>query len=706
MDYFKRKGDEYTAQLNPIGNYMDQAITFASKYAGTSREEAAKTVKKLISKRPPEDPVVTFHERGENGDRALNKTKLTHYIKDVLRDKGILVPSFTVYDNPVKNKSLHAEFLGINIARRAKHKELSFEAYQNNDKDGEAYHTVLQKVMKNFNNSLSGVYASKSTSLYNPSQHYTLTSITRSVASIGNSVTESFIAGNKCLYTPDAAINYITAIISTVSMSRVAAAMKQYKLRYPTVDDVAQMLWHSSDRYWDNKEKKASIVKYLSTLDENQLAAVMYVNDLYHMRKLNEGIIRDFIGNMAKRVEVGCAEPLKALQRNVEGINNLAHHICMEDIKGMKVKYKELGNDNPELLMTLGSTVDNIYRVLDKYRLLIKAFFVTDILPIDIANIKDSYRDVIVLSDTDSTCGSYDNWTMWYFGYNRFTPEAVALSAAVMTINTQIIDHNIKVFAKNMNIENELTDLLKMKNEFFWTAFVTANVSKHYYANTWIQEGNVYAKPKLELKGVHLIASAGNQDIVSKAHKFMEDVLKRIESGEKIDVKELIKTVADTEREILAAIDKGDPAIFKFDKIKSKAAYKADDVSKTPYFHHLLWKEVFEEKYGDPGEPVYMTVKIPTILKSAKSLNDYVASIEDEDIKNKLSRTLKKYGKNALGTYRTPLSVTGGNGIPKEILQAIDKQRVVLDNMNIFYIQLETLGVYRKPNLLFSEMGY
>ncbi len=706
MEYFKRNIDEYKTSMDPVKNYMSQGVKFIKTYSGVDTQKAVNILKRIIKTKKPNNPIVEYKERLDNGDTVMTTTHLTDYIKDAINNKEIIVPSLTVYDHPSKKKSLHASFLAGNIKRRSKHKALAFEAYQNGDMGKYIHNDVLQKVMKIFNNSLSGAYASKSTVLYNPSQHYTLTSMTRSVASIGNAVSESVLSGNKCFYTPDAVMNYITAVIDTLDMNKVASTIIRYDLSYPTVDNVMDMILYSSRRYWKDIANEDKIKQYIKKLDKYQRAAVMYVNDLYHLKEYNNELIKSFIGDLAKRVTSPIEAPLKILGRDIEGVNNLVHHICMEDIKGLKVDYSKLIKSDPDILNILAATANNIYNVLNKYRLLIKTFFTTDILPIDIANIKECHRDVIVLSDTDSTCGSYDIWVEWYFGNKRFSPEAVGLSAAVMTINTQVVDHNIRVFSKNMNIDNSMVDLLKMKNEFLWGEFATANVSKHYYASTLIREGNVFRDPVLELKGVHLIASAGNQDIVKKAHNYMKDVLVKVGNGEKIDPKELLTNVANMERYIIKLISDGDVSVFKLDKINTPDSYKISDPSKTPYFHHMLWEAVYADKYGNPGDPSYLTVKVPTTLKSSRALNEYLDTIEDTEIKNKLSIILSENNKTALGTYRVPLTIAGDKGIPKEVLQAVDVHRVVLDNLNIFYIMLETLGVFRKINLLFSEMGY
>jgi len=706
MEYFKRDLDGYTTTMNPVANYSEQAIRFIMRYGDMEKPEATKVLRECCVKKKIKNPLLTYRGRKSNGDREEMTLSLTDYIKSAVSSGDILVPSFTVYDNPKVNKSLHAEFLTTNIKRRAKHKKMAFAAYQDGNMQEYLSNDVLQKVMKIFNNSLSGAYGSQSTTLYNPSQHYTLTSMTRSVASIGNGVTESMVAGNKLLYTPDAVMNYITACITVPNLNKISTAMNRYDIKYPTAEEVHIMLRYSSDRYWSDQESQDSIAKYLGKLTPVELASVMYVNDLYHLRMHNEELVKDFLTKLSKRCVTGSTTPLKALNRDVEGINNLAHLICIEDIKGLKINYNDLEKDNPELLTILGSTVENIYATLNEYRLLIKAFFVTDMLPIDIANIKDMSRDVIVLSDTDSTCGSYDNWVHWYYGNTRFTQEAIALSAAVMTINTQVIDHNLRVFSKNMNIEKESVGLLKMKNEYFWSAFVVCNISKHYYANTWFQEGNAFKKAKLELKGVHLIASAGNQDIVSKAHADMAEYLKSFEDGKKISAKVVLKKVADLERMILKTISTGDVGIYKLEKIKPFESYNGDTPEKTPYFHHMIWDKVFKDKYGDPGDPTYLVIKLPTTMKSKRKMGEWLESLEDREVADKLSGVLRSANKTHIGTFRLPLNVVGEHGVPKELLSCVDRYRCVVDQCNIFYLLLETIGIYRKPGMLFSELGY
>jgi hypothetical protein len=705
-DYvFKRPNEEYEINLAPVKDYFAQATEFLAIDKGIPIEQANKLVKTILKKQPIKNPIIKYSHREENGDTVVKEDKITDYIKDVIANGEVIVPSFTCYMHPSKKKSLHADFLSINIALRKQDKHNAFKFKQAGDGDRSLYYETLQKTRKIQNNSLSGAYASKSTILYNPTAHYTLTSITRSVASIGNAISESVIAGNKHLRSPEIMYNYIVSIVSNLHMNTVEHVIEKYKLHKPTATEVFDSLIYSSKHYWRDPVFEKTILDFLMKLTPYQLAAVMYLNDLHHLRIYNEEFIKTLLTKMSAKVTTGSVDNLKDLKKAPEGINILTHHIWIDEIRGMSIDYGELAKSNPDLLMSLASTSKHITDTLLEYKPFFRIFFTSSVMPAGIAYIKDMLRDAIVLSDTDSTCGSYDKWVEWYFGYTKFSPEAVGLAAAVMTINTQVVDHNLKLFARNMNVETSLVELLKMKNEYFWPVFTATNVSKHYFADTAVQEGNVFSEPELELKGVHLLASAIDQDIVKEGHNIIKEINKKISNNEKISLYEYVHKAAELERSLITRIKSGDISIFKRDKIKEAGSYKLDP-AQSPFIHHMLWNEVFADKYGTPGDPTYMIIKIPTKLKSKKDTDEYLENLKDPEIKERLKNFMVKHNKPTLGTFRPAVSIVASSGIPEEIIEAIDMKRIVMDNLNMLYLVLESVGYYRHNGKLISESGY
>lgn len=699
---FKKPLNDYTSEIDPVKGYVKHASFFLHKLKSIPLEEAKQQVMTKIKTRI-KDPAVTYTVRNDVGDLVTTKSTLYRYLMELFGTGDVIAPSFTKYSHPDKNESIHAIFLRENIAKRKKHKNIAFAAKQMKDMDKYNYHNVLQKIMKIFNNSLSGAYSSKGTILFNPSGHYTLTSITRSVASIGNTITESLIGGNKHFRDPDIVINYITAVVCESNQKYIQYVIDKYGLYKPNVDDVMKMIKYSSDNYWYNQDIDNKIIEYLSKMDTYELAAILYTNDLWHFAMYNGDFVRNMLRELSTRVDGGTGQDLAVLNGAPEGVTNLAHLICCMDLKGKNINYKEMV-DTP-IVRDLASTTRNIVQCIRKYAILYRTFFTSEILPISISYVKDIMREVIVLSDTDSTCGSYGKWIEWYYGEPRTGSEAIALSGALMTLNTQFMDHNIKQFAKNMNIPFKNFDLLKMKNEFYWSSFVTTNCSKHYFASAMIQEGNVFSENDLELKGVQLISSKSNMEITKTIHGYIESITKELNDGKKIDVIKYVKYIADIERSIIDKIQKSDISIFKFDKIKGHKAY-AKDKTESPYIHHTLWMQVFEEFYGNPGEPIYMVITVPTILKTEKETRDFIDSIQSEPIRTKFKAFLATSKRKVFGVFKIPLSLAVSKGIPKELQPIIDTRRVINDNCGAGYLMLEAIGFYKKPDRTIMDLGY
>lgn len=699
--YFKRELDQYHRTLTPVKDYMEQASNYLSKRLGISKEDALVKVKQALKTRKLNNPIVRYNNRKQNNDLEEQRTKITDYIKEIKNQDYLTAPSLTVYKNRNQCFSIQGDFLDFNTKERSRYKKEAFKQNQLGNVEQYKFYDNLQKTKKVYNNSLSGSYASVSTILYNKSSHSTLTSMTRCVASIGNAISESIVTGNKHFRSYDLVYNYITTIVSVVDMKLVEIALEQYNLYKPTPDDVLKMLIKSSRWYWDSEAIHKDLKDYLSKLSSIELAAILYVNDMYHLRMYNDQLVRDLLTAM-KESKKGLTDNPIYLTKSAEGIEILAKIINGELIKGMSVNYNDI---DPNILDTLASTAKHICDVLSKYKLLFRAFLTTNVLPISIAYIKDMIRECIVLSDTDSTCGSYGEWVEWYYGENRFDQDAIALAAAIMTINTQSMDHNIKVFACNMSTDLSRVELLKMKNEFYWPVFTPSNVSKHYYADTLIQEGNVFSKSKLELKGAHFISSIADQEVVNQIHNYIKEVNHKLSQGEKIDLYYYVAKIADLERLVISKIDKGDISVFGNGSIKEAKSYK-NDPDESAYWNHTLWCKVFEPKYGAAGNPPYMFVKIPTTINSKKKFTEFVDSIEDEDIKESFKNEMERVGKTSFTTFRPPMAIVGSKGIPVEIKNYIDIKRVVEDNLKSGYLFLETLGFYRKKDRLISELGY
>ena len=693
---FKNPTIDYAVNMNPLKTYLQHMETYVSKKFNLNKELTLKLIREAIKENKPRDPKVVFNRKKENGDMERVEDTLKSYLKDVIDGGHIIVPSFTVYNHPSERKSLHAEFLFINVRKRAEDKHKSFEYKQLGNKPMEDYYSTMQKIRKIFNNAVSGAYGSKGSILSNPSGHYTLTSITRSVASIGNMTTESMIAGNKYFRNPEVTINYVVALVNRTNVRAVRNVIDKYDLYIPSANEVMDMILYSSRWYWENKPKENIIFDFIKTLNDEERCMVMYCNDLWHFKQYNDKVMRDIV----KSLGMMSTEPVEnhgdLVKKAPEGILNLALCICSDLLKGKKFDVGKM--QGTEELNSVASTIKKIMEGMDRYWLFFRTFYTTDIMPTSVAYIRDMLRDAIVLSDTDSTCGSYDKWLEWYYGEPTFNAEAVGIANAIMTINTQVMDHHIKILAANMNIDKSMYETLKMKNEFYWSVFIATNVSKHYYAFTEIQEGNTFKESELELKGVHLIASSIKIEIKKLVHQIMKDLLLAIKNKDTISLGNYIQKTIDIELSILNGIKSGNISYFKRIPIKGAKSYKQGP-EQSPYQFHLLWERIFADKYGSLGEPPYTFVKVPLTMDNKAKLNEFVESITDTDIKLKFKEHFERKGVGTYTTIRLPMDIVTRKGIPEEIVNYVNTSNIIEDSLYALYMVLETLGFYRKPGM-------
>lgn len=707
INIFKRDLSEYKTYINPVEDYLDQTSLFFSRKYKIPLEQVREYVKEAIKLYGGRNPKIRMKEKNEHGDMEIVESRLLTYINTVKKEKNIIVPSFTVYAHPDKKKSVHSKLLDVNVELRKKDKALAFQYERENDMEKASFYTTNQKTRKVENNSLSGAYASPSTILYNPSSHSTLTSMTRCVSGIGNAISESLVAGNRYFRTPNSVINYIITVTTKVNLEDIKRVVDKYNLTTPTPKDVFSYFKESYKTYWKNTEKDKYIYYLLKQLDPYMLSAVMYVNDMWSLKLLNENFVRDLLTKLSFKVKEGSTDYLKDLDNEIAGVNELVHYIFYKEIKGLDVNYKDMLKNNDPLLKEMASTAKHIKEVLLSLQDLIKTFYVTDILPVNIAYIRDMYRKVIVLSDTDSTCCSYDKWVEWYFGSPEFRDDSVGVAASIMTITTQVMAHNLNQLAKNMNTGELRQNYLSMKNEFYWTVFVTANVTKHYYASTAIQEGNVFKKNKLEKKGVHYISSTVGGDIVQRADEMMWKVMNAVTNNEKLSVIELCREVASIEREIVKDFESNKCYMFRKDSIKNEKSYKQSP-EESKYVNHILWNDVFAEQYGLSGEPPYTIYTIPLKVSNNEEWGQLMQHIKKTNPKmaQDLGLFITKYKKPRISTLRIPKIIGDKSGVPVEFREFVDIRSTVIQALRPLYYILETVGYYKKPEYMLSELNF
>lgn len=690
---------EYKRDINIIKHYVDQQASYLSISTGKDLNTCIEFVKSSLRKGGQfefKDPKIKYLERGDNGDRTEKEGTAWAYISESVKNRELISPTLTTYVHPDVKGSLLSGFLEKNVALRNKAKKEMFEAQVNKNTEVAQMKATEQKQNKLSNNSVSGMHCSPANPIYNETGHSTLTSNCRSTSGYGNANNEKFLAGNRHYYNHHIVLNNIMSIVTNVDYSLMDEVIKKYGLCYPSVEQTLDCIKYSSNLYWWESHYFRKIEDLVCKLTPLQRAAFVYVGDFYHLMKFNDEFVRGFLSELTKKVECKFdGNPVDYIRSSDEIYVNMAHQICAQEVKGFGKKYDQLKEED---VNTLACTVRNIESCFNNHSDLVKAFWVTTNMPSSMAYFPTSLRRVALTSDTDSTIFTVQSWIHWYRGYYTMDDGAIALIGALTALASLTIIHVLAMMSANFGIVEKHIHRIEMKNEYRFDVFVPTQLGKHYYANMGCQEGNVFEKHKMEIKGVYLKSSNLPGIINKKAQEMMKQITDEVmtigkENPRPISIKKYIKEVADIERLIVDSIKNGETYFLKSSSIKDAQSYSKEG-NESPYKYHLFWNEVFGNKYGIVPEPPYSTIKVSTIIENRTDLKKWLDSIQDPTIKNKIENWISRTGKDSFGTFNLPTQVLKNTGIPIEITGIINYKKIIIDLCSIFYLILETLGVY------------
>ena len=708
---FVLEPQEYKRDLEFIRHYVEDCAFYVSTSTGAEYKECYDYIKTNIrpgGRFPLKDPRVRYLERVNYEDRVLKEGTLMGYIRQALDNEDIIAPTFTTYINAHKEPSLLAEFIDENIAVRNKAKHEMFAAEMAQDEVLYNFKYSEQLNAKILNNACSGAHVSESTPLNNKTAHSTLTSNCRSTSGFGNANNEKMLSGNRHYHTPNIVLNNIISIANRTDLAKLEMAMSHYQLKYPTVDDAMACIEYSTMFYWRSTEAFDRFRKLLTAMKPIHRAAFVYVGDLFQIAKLNPGVVRNFLGSLATPVPGDYADPKKVIKSTRGEYAVLAAQMWPEVFRGVewskldaKVDEKK-ANDPEELaraendrkrLSLVAATALHIDQVILDHRLFIETFFVTTNVPASLAYFPTSIRRAALTSDTDSTIFTVQDWVQWMTGRMMVDDETNRIAAVMIFLSAETITHILARMSANFGVETRRIHKIAMKNEFKFDIFVPTSVGKHYFAYISCQEGNIFIKYKMEIKGVHLKSSNVPEHVMKMAVTMMREIMETAGAGKKIRLTEKLKFVADLERSVVASIKNGEPTFLRNAEIKTPDSYTKGP-EESNYQHYTFWQECFAPVYGDVPVPPYSCYKVSVNLPNQNAIRRWIAGIENPTIRSRLAAWNDRVQKNSLNTIYLPRQVLLSGGIPKEFHSVLELRRSVLDISMVFYLILETLGYY------------
>jgi hypothetical protein len=703
---FVKEKSEYKRTYYPIPHYIEQMAYYLSRKRGIPYEKALEYIKFKFKNGEikPSDRSAVILAKDENGDRYKTEVRLIDYFRVIKHKQLRVAPTFTTYVSPKEKESLYGGYIREKAKLRKGFKKLQFKFEMAGDKVNESFYNSLQNSCKIKINSLSGTHSSPGTISYLASGHSTLTSTCRVITSTSNAMNEKFIMGNRHYYSPMITLCNIIAIGEDAKNHEIAETIQEYGLVYPTVKDAMELIRKSASHYWLNEDAFSHLESLLKVMTKEELAFFVYGADLYHLEKHNPEFIKKFILDHNVISEKPIENPSAALESvENEDLEILALLNCAETAGGIQMA--DIAKKHPELHNRIASTAVELVGVQNKYAKFIRAFLRPNLLPHSFYDIASMVRYAVPLSDTDSTVYTNQKYAIQYFPNNPFTHEANCVNYTMTYFITQLLRHNIAMLSVNLGLENELIGQISMKNEYCFPVLFLTELVKHYFALKSAQEGNILPTMKDETKGVNLRNSAASADLNARLYNLMRESAMKIYGNEKIELLELHHFVACIEKEVYEDIRNGGSQYLRSIQTKEEDSYSQKEDAPAVK-QHRLWEEVFAPKYGSAPDLPYRSVSIKLSTNGKSRTAEWIASIEDRDLAQRLERWLENNGKKDITSLRLPVDVIANVGVPREILSVAKIREVVKMIVNPFYIFLTTFNITvpnDKVSYLFSD---
>lgn len=252
---------------------------------------------------------------------------------------------------------------------------------------------------------------------------------------------------------------------------------------------------------------------------------------------------------------------------------------------------------------------------------------------------------------------------------------------------TDVIANTLDVFLEHSNVQPEYRTKTGMKNEFYYKSILLTPAKKHYMGAQLIQEGVVFKKPELDIKGMDFkkpsYASEETRNVITKM--LYDEIL--CKDGD-IDIGRILKIMSKFEKKIEKSIYNSEFTYLKSANVKTESSY-SDPLSTGPY------KAVYTWNYIHPENLIELPTTVYLLKLDIKKEQDIIQLKQTyPEIYDKLCYLLKYYSKG-----KTTASGIKNIAIPKDatipdwVLPYINMDEIKSNNTKLAFPILNSLGI-------------
>lgn len=359
---------------------------------------------------------------------------------------------------------------------------------------------------------------------------------------------------------------------------------------------------YSKKFYKWKPEYEQILLNYLSGFTEEELTRIYYKNNMKAFiqdhREIQD-LYREIIKVIPSMETVDEKDPnWKLTLRGHYPDEEIDRFLDEEPDKWNKYVFTETFCDPNKLPSTAGDLVKELSAYMVKY-------VYCQYLSFDrIHRLKNFYRRIVTVIDTDSNILALDEWVDFTkteimngddYGRDDMSNTFIIVNTLTYMI-TEVVTDILLFYGKHSNVPEEYRPLYNMKNEFFFTKLIIASVKKRYLSSIKLREGNLLSTEKTDIKGFDFRKSTTSEDASDLFISFVKEYLLK---PERIDVKALENALFHFQGEVYQSLQNCETKYLPNCSVKEMQAYK-EPASEQSVRGYLTWNMLYPDDLIEP----------------------------------------------------------------------------------------------------------
>ncbi|QXN70075.1 putative DNA polymerase I [Bacillus phage vB_BspM_Internexus] len=617
-------------------DYVNSYPNFLEKYKEQAKKQLLLSFPDIREEEIEEflDKEINSTIQGKNvvfNDGEQKSVKNLLSVTEWLEEKKPIITGYgAFYRKHNEGVNLLSDMVDYLLVSRKKVKKEMFEHV--NDEDRTEYNNLdlMQKTFKLLANSFYGATVEKNSIFFNQNFGPSITYSGVIIITTAVNAFENFMSNNFHFENLNDVLLYINNIqeqkyvyTHIINRNIESGELLQYLLRK-----------------WRNRND--SDIKVLSDIiermDQQTLNKIYYKNNLYEFLGNNE--ISNLLGKVINKEFLDPNDPPKDIKDSLEMLWTYIQEWVLYNYLSF-YRYENAENEKRQTVLVVDT--DSNFLMLDPFY----------------KYLKENYPDNV--DETDEGKVSVVNIASYLLA--------------------KVIENVYWKMTSELNIPSEKRPIINMKNEFFYKRLMLTRNKKSYAGKLIMQEGRMFEKPKLDIKGLAIRKVSVNKNV----RDYFTDMLdENILSSDKIDLSKVFGNFVHLQNEIANSLMNGEITYTlpsKANEIESYAnPYAMQSIRGT-----IIWNELF------PDNEIVLPTKVNLIKLTTESLNDLAGKIP-MDVYKTIKETiydnenLSKYGFTILCL---PKSI---KKLPEWVTPFIDIETMVNDHIKSGMIMLESLG--------------